>query len=360
MINIANLMHANGHEISIVQYYLKLPDRNSAPKIYDLPGIPISLIRTSFVNIHIKLFSTLFKTKYNLVYGNTHAGAFSSIMCKLKGIPLIMDMHGGLYEEFILNYPILKKYSKRYFQYILYRIIDFIDIHAANKILCPSRKMMQYLHNKQGVPLTKMAYVANGVDLEYFQIKNDQQSSALRKKFELEGKMIFGYIGASDKWQGFENFVKAAGLVEDRTIAFIFVGGNENKIDGNKLFISKQSRAELLNYYSMCDVLVLPRPNHLAAEMAAPTKFAEYASMSKPILTTEVGDAANLVKIYDCGIVVADNSPENLAQGIIEFNKKTADELKIMGCNARKLAEDEFDWNHVAKYLHQIILDFKR
>ena len=42
------------------------------------------------------------------------------------------------------------------------------------------------------------------------------------------------------------------------------------------IFIPKIPRAQIPDYYSACDVLVLPRPSHPATEIAAPTKFAEY------------------------------------------------------------------------------------
>ena len=360
MINIAKLLKDNDHDIRIVQYYLKLPDRNPVSKPPDLQGITISMFKTSFFTVHWKHRQVQSKDKYDLVYGNTHAGTFSTILGKFKGVPLIMDMHGGLYEEYVLNNPDWKKSPKRIMLYQLYKLIDWIDIHAADKILCPSHKMMQYLHSEKGVPIQKIVYVTNGVDLDYFQNKKDGQSEALRKKLGLEGKLVFGYIGASDKWQGFENFEGAAGLVQDSRIAFIFVGGGEAKKEGNRIYIARQPRDKILNYYSLCDVLVLPRPSYPATEIAAPTKFAEYTSMSKPVLTTEVGDAADLVKKYKCGIVVADNSPENLAQGVREFNQKAADEFEVMGRNSRTLAENEFDWNKVAVNLYQAVADVKR
>ncbi len=81
-------------------------------------------------------------------------------------------------------------------------------------------------------------------------------------------------------------------------------------------------------------MLILPRPSHLATEMAAPTKFAEYTSMSKPVLTSNVGDAADLVKKYNSGIVVENNSTNNLINGINQFKNLKAAELKKMGCNS--------------------------
>ena len=96
------------------------------------------------------------------------------------------------------------------------------------------------------------------------------------------------------------------------------------------------------DHYSMCDVFVLPRPSHPATEVAAPTKFAEYAAMGKPILVTRVGDAPDLVTKYGCGVVVADNSPAELAKGIRQITDLSHEQRSEMGRQARKLAESEF------------------
>ena len=100
---------------------------------------------------------------------------------------------------------------------------------------------------------------------------------------------------------------------------------------------------------------MLPRPNHLATDVAAPTKFAEYAAMGKPILTTDVGDAAELVAKYKCGIVVDSNDSEGLKNGVLELKKKSKDDLLNMGKNSRKLAEQEFSFKKMRDDLNSIL-----
>jgi glycosyltransferase involved in cell wall biosynthesis len=98
------------------------------------------------------------------------------------------------------------------------------------------------------------------------------------------------------------------------------------------------------------------------AEVAAPTKFAEYSSMGIPVLTTNVGDAASLVRMYKSGIVVDDNSPENLIHGIRKFlnlyhHNKNA--IKQMGRNSRRLAEKEFNWEVIGMNLSRSIISLR-
>ena len=100
---------------------------------------------------------------------------------------------------------------------------------------------------------------------------------------------------------------------------------------------------------------MLPRFKSTATEIAAPTKFAEYASMGKPILTTNVGDAAELVRKYHCGYVIDGYDSESLVEGIQTIREIPDSLLSKMGDNSRTLAESEFDWNKIKTNLFKMI-----
>ena len=116
-----------------------------------------------------------------------------------------------------------------------------------------------------------------------------------RKKLGIEDSFVFEYIGKNSPWQGVENLVEAAKLSQNDSTTSLFVGFGKKKRERNILFLPEVQHKEVPYYYSMCDVLILPRPSHVATEIAAPTKFAEYAAMGKPILLTNVGDAAQFI-----------------------------------------------------------------
>jgi glycosyltransferase involved in cell wall biosynthesis len=328
----------------------------------DLGNIPNSIVMVPIFPISIpvaqlKHLRELSQDNYDLVYGNTSSGAFYALLGRVKRIPLIFDMHGGRIEEFLLNNQSNSrwKYSPKLLQFVLDNIIYFVALHFSSKIACVSRRMIQYLHSEKKIPLEKMTYITNGVDLDFFKPVNERSIQILRKQLGLGDRFTFGYIGNFQKWQGVENFIEAARKLDDSGLAFIIIGGEKESEEGNILFIPKIPRSQIPDYYSICDVLVLPRPNHPATEIAAPTKFAEYTAMGKPVLTTNVGDAADLVRKYECGIVVESNNSDDLLQGILEFRSKSKGELAKMGENSRKLAENEFDWNRVAKGLVNMV-----
>lgn len=341
--DISRILESKGHEVHFVHYCRK----SSYEKLENTGQYSNrTFVITSAPAVHIKHLKILLKNNYDMVYGNNYDATFCSLLTKLTKTSLIFDMHGDVVEEFLIEKgPNLS--TKISPKFLLNKFIDFMDLKFSDKIICVSKKVIEYLHDQKSIPLEKMAYVTNGVDLESFKPVNDEKNKNIRNQLGLEDKLVFGYIGNFQKWQGVENFIEAAKKINDKDLAFLIVGGDKELRENNITSIPKIPRSQIPMYYSICNVLVLPRPSHLATEIAAPTKFAEYTAMEKPILTTDVGDAADFVKEYKCGIVVKDNKPENLIKGTNEFKGKTEEELKRMGRNSRKLAESEFDWKKV-------------
>jgi glycosyltransferase involved in cell wall biosynthesis len=272
-----------------------------------------------------------------VVYGNTFSGTFFCALGKLGSrVPLVFDRH-GVPEEILLWR------EKNHTAYITSRIMDRISLRVSDRILCVSRAMMRYLQHG-GVPSERLIYLTNGVDLDYFKPARSERGDDLRAELGIGDERVFGYIGYFQKYQGVESVVAAAETYQDKNALFLFIGGDVQERRGNAIFIPRVNRAEIARYYGICDILILPRPAGIATEVAAPTKFAEYVAMGKPVLTTRVGDAATLVEQYGNGIVIDNNSTAHLVEAIQKCMALDQSELVRMGRNSRVMAEKEFDW----------------
>lgn len=342
--HIAKAFEENGHRVDLSHYIIKINSTKHKPILNNIKKCEndYNVKSTEVCNVlsvFYKYLKDLKTSNYDIVYGNTLMGAFVPILLKkLSNKPVILDMHGLLSEEYKL------KTAKYNFNVFFSELLEFVTIRFADKILCVSENMVQYLHIKKGIPLEKLEYITNGVDLDFFKNIDDKKIQRLKKDLRIENKIIFGYIGGGQAWQGLNNFIEAAKDIKNDGITFIIVGGDKNQVDNNIIYVSKVPHAQITHYYSICDVLVLPRPAHIATAVAAPTKFAEYSAMGKPILTTNVGDAAKLIQLYKNGIVIENNSISNIKKGILDFTNMKKESIIEMGKNSRKLAEDEFDW----------------
>jgi glycosyltransferase involved in cell wall biosynthesis len=171
----------------------------------------------------------------------------------------------------------------------------------------------------------------------------------MKKKLNIENKFIVGYIGNSQKWQGVERLFDISRKTNADSIAYLFVGDIEPLDSKNTICLPSVSRTHIQKYYSMCDILILPRPHSIATDIAAPTKFSEYCAMGKPVITTDVGDAARFVKKYNSGLVCKNNTNEEILKCILEAYSQR-DSLDDMGKNSRLLAEREFNWSTMREY----------
>lgn len=345
--NMASLLRNEGFEVDIIHYVIK--GGNAYKNLNYNYDEKSSYLISSPLTIFFKHVKKLFTGKYDLVYGNTFGGTFFCILGKIKRKPLILDMH-GISEEYSMNQNLT--IQNVLMKYVM-KMMEKLCLLFSDKILCVSKSMMSYLNTKKGVPIEKLAYVPNGVDLNQFKPINQNKIIKLRKDMNINNKIVFGYLGGTQKWQGLENFISASKEITNDNFVTIIVGSNGPKDSRSKnlIYVPHVAKSEIVKYYSICDVLVLPRPKHEATEVAAPTKFAEYTAMNRPILTTNVGDAAKLVKSYNNGIVVENNDVANLKEGIEKFLRLNKKELLNMGNNSRKLAEKEFDWDNISIHI---------
>jgi len=222
-------------------------------------------------------------------------------------------------------------------------------------VFCVSRAMIDYLIAHNGIPSRKLVYVPNGAEGRLLNLVDKEKIDVLRRRFGLNGKFVFGYVGEFQRYQGVENLIEAARTINDIDVKFLVVGGDERREERNISFVPRIPPSEVPYYYALCDVLLLPRPYNKATELAAPTKFAEYAAAGKPILTTKVGDAARLVDKYNCGVVVKDSSIGNLTRGITYLKNESKEELNRLGENSKEMAVIELNWDVIAGQILQAL-----
>lgn len=352
--NIAKMMESQGHEVHFV-HYCRRESYNKIKNVNKLKNH--SFIITSPLSVHYKHLKFLRNTEYDLVYANTASSTFISLLGKFTKKPILFDMHGDIVEEFKIE----NKFSlfSSYLAILLYKnIVNSISSKQADGIITVSHHMLKHLHNNKRIPLKKMFYITNGVNLDVLKPNSNLGTSDLKEQLDIQDKFVFGYIGALDKWQGVDKFIETARKIKDENIIFLIVGWENEKQEKNILYIPRVPFDQIQKYYSICDVLTLPRPTHISTEIAAPTKFAEYTAMGKPILTSNVGDAADFVNEYECGIVTKSNNPKDLIKGIYQFKNLSPKELEKMGKQSRKLAETEFNLNRIANKLSETLKSF--
>ncbi len=343
-LQVAGALQDLGYEVMVHQYVTSSVPQPTSPVPARFDSIPREVFELSRASTPWHHHRIVAQDGFDVVIGNNMNGAAYSLLGRVKA-PLILDCHGDMVAEQAMDPSFSERHlPARVLRGAVYRLADGVTRKMCDRITCVSREMIRRLAAR-GVPQAKLVYAPNCVDLEFFRPPDPSEVESLRIRLGVgPEQLLFGYLGMAHPWQGIEQFVEAAECSENADLAFLLVGMESAADRRNLHIVGEVPVREMPLFYSICDVCVLPRPSHPATDVAAPTKFVEYAAMEKPIIATDVGDAAELIREYGCGIVVADNSLAELNRGFAEMLALGPDERQKMGQAARRMAETEFDF----------------
>jgi glycosyltransferase involved in cell wall biosynthesis len=80
-----------------------------------------------------------------------------------------------------------------------------------------------------------------------------------------------------------------------------------------------------------------------------PTACLEAASCGAPLIVSEETNLAGFVRHWNCGLVLAPNTPVHLAELFQQAEKFTTTERIHMGESARSMIETDFTWNEISR-----------
>ena len=213
---------------------------------------------------------------------------------------------------------------------------------SAERIVTVTEPMRMRL-TERGVPEEKLGVVPNGADLT--RLLPRLASTDLAARLELEGKFVVGYVGTHGFAQGLEVVVKAASLINDRNIHFLFVGEGARReylVElaarlnvQNATFVRGVPSDIAVEYLALADAIVVPLKNSTLFDGALPSKIFEAAAMEKPLLLSAKGLSSDVVREYHAGIVVEPENPQALAAAVRRLHQdKTLRDSFRSGCRA--------------------------
>jgi len=284
------------------------------------------------------------------------------------GIPCICEVR-DLWPESIVEYGTLKKNCL--VTKLLYLGEKWIYKKADNLIFTMQGGKNYIIDKKwdyaNGGPidLSKVFYLNNGVNLREFDencskyqiIDNDLDSD----KF----KVIF--VGSIRKVNDIGFFVEVANYlksIKENDILFLIFGDGPEKsklsreCDKNGLeniifkgrvlkqnvpYILSKSNLNLLHF----------QQNKLKKYGASLNKLFEYFASGKPIISDcEFG--YDIIKKFNCGIVVDNGSPQQIAEAILKIKQSSREEICEFSRNSIK-ASKEYDYENLTKNLIELI-----
>ena len=300
---------------------------------------------------------------------------FPAMLGRFVQIPVIIEVNGMYLEDRRLSkaYPdtILKfPFIFRIVEHILRLIINFGYI-LADGVIVVAPGLIKYLNEHHKVPLDKIKYCPNGVNIKNFQNLDDIQC---RERLGLSReKKYLGFIGSLTPWQGIDCVIKAlASLIDEfPDLDLLIVGdgekGKELKLLVDKLHLSKRvffegavshSKARLftgaVDYTVAPYTLKWPRSEVMAV---SGVKIPESLAAGSPIIVSKL-PGLEFIENERVGYLA---KPDDIA-GWTEVLRSALHideyDYKAMSNRARLYAESNRSWIDTARCISQFVGNF--
>jgi glycosyltransferase involved in cell wall biosynthesis len=216
----------------------------------------------------------------------------------------------------------------------LYRRVNHIVV------LSPGFKR---LLEDRGVPENKVSVIYNWADEA--SILSKKLADPFPKKRGNTFRLLFA--GNMGRAQALSNLLAAAEIVgsKNKHIEFYLLGGGlevdalknqaADKNLGNVRFLPPVPMSEVGSYLAYADCMLVHLRNDPLFDITIPSKTQAYMAAGKPIIMSASGDAADLVERAGCGLVVAPENPQALAEAVMEMACLPIEAITTMGRNAR-------------------------
>ena len=220
----------------------------------------------------------------------------------------------------------------------------FFSKRMANRVLSPSEQMKDIFIEYEGVPEERIKVVPHGMNLEAWRAKADGKTN-IKKELDIEDKIVFGAVGRLFWIKGLDKLIEAfAAIAEKRKDIVLLIAGDgsdKEKLQSliNSLNMSEQilligRRKDIANVMSSFDVFV-----HPALAESFGQVFTEIFALGKPIVSTRVGVANEIIEDGKNGFLVNPGSTKEL-QTALEKMLDQQNDWEKMGAAGKRIAEN--------------------
>ena len=278
-------------------------------------------------------------------------GGAEKILLKKELPPLVVQYHMDLIDRGFRGL-----FFKFYQSIFLKKMVE-----AAEKILVSSFDYLEYsaLGKFYKAAKEKFEELPLGVDLDVF--SPQPQDELLKEKYNLGEKRVILFVGALDRAHYFKglSILLEALTKTPKNIILLVVGegdlkkdyedlAQELKISERTVFVGSIGLENLVRFYNLADVFVLPS---ISSSEAFGLVLLEAGACAKPILVSDLPGPRTLVKEGTNGFLIKPGDVNDLAEKIKLIFRTQPQE---MGERGRKMVLEKYDSRVLAKKLEAI------
>ncbi|MBR2525685.1 glycosyltransferase [bacterium] len=313
----------------------------------------IRYLRLNYLEDTIKGLEEIFKNlKPEYIMATTFVEIPALIVAKKLGIPFLYEVRG-------LQYLNLEDNKKNHVVRELLKYTAKMVSSEAKAVFTLTEQMKKELINL-GVDKNKISLIPNCADLEKF--KPMDKDIKLIKEFNLQNKVVIGYIGTFAKYEGLDDLIKACNILNKKKVDFklLLVCGEtaiasarpnkklvklvkRYKLNDKIMFLGKIPLEDVPRYYSVMDIVAIGRKPLPVCETVSPIKPLEAMAMEKTVVVSSVQALKEIVEDSVTGLIFEKGNINSYAQ-ILEKAINDADLRERLGKNARIWVKENRQW----------------
>jgi len=353
-----------GHKVTVITCCPNFPEgkvyagyENQWRQVRELDGIRVVRVKTFIAPNAGKVLRILDFLSY--MFGAFFAGLIESrpdvvvatspqffaavagcALSLLRRVPFVLEL-SDLWPECIVAVGAMKRSA-------VFRWLEKLELflyRRAARVVALTSAFKGNLVSR-GIHAGKIDVIINGVDLQRYSPRPRDQDFA-RQWGIAEDDFVVGYIGTLGMSHGLENVLRAAALVSDRQVRFIFVGAgaerafliaeSERMALKNVAFIPAQTKEVIPNAWSLCNVALVHLKNLPLFRMVIPSKIFEAMGMGLPILlAAPEGEGSRIVRREEAGLCVPAEDPQKLVTAVLflKENRLRLNQFSKRSCEA--------------------------
>jgi glycosyltransferase involved in cell wall biosynthesis len=215
----------------------------------------------------------------------------------------------------------------------------------------------------------KVGVWTSGVSDSLFNPENlVSESMELKRKFGLTGEFVVFYHGVFSPTRGLIETIDALKILLPKypNIVFFLLGTGPlaselsaliqtEGLQENVIIHDPVDQIEVPKFISMCDVGIVPLPDHPYWRFQSPLKLLEYLAMEKVVILTDIPAHRSVIGEAKCGVYISAANPMEIAKAM-EYVYLNKDSLKERGKIGREIVKREYTWEKVARSLENYLL----
>lgn len=283
----------------------------------------------------VLFYGLFFAKKPSVIYAYhppLTVGVAAALVRFFRGVPVVYDIQ-DMWPDTLRATGM---FSNGKLLNIVSRACDWVYRHVDQiVVLSPGFKRLLI---ERGVPESKIDIIYNWCAEDMVEVASVTRPN----NFPSTSKFCVLFAGNMGKAQSLDTVISAAQLLQkiNYEVEFIFLGGgveasrleavkNDSGLD-NVYFIPAVPMREVGVYLASADALLVHLKKDPLFTITIPSKTQAYMAAGKPIIMAVDGDAADLVRDANCGVISESDNPQALADAIITLMSFSTEERNKM------------------------------